>query len=117
MTLGELCTVPSYRGDASLALEFNSWRQGEIADDIETVCEAIHVAYATRLDVMLLPQASKPFELPAELAFEGKIASLKCIQDRELPLVVQDIFMKRRGAKQFGNDIQASHGAFASRLQ
>lgn len=54
---------------------------------------------------MLLPHALKALESPAPLpawvesAFKGRLAYLKCMQDRALPPVVQDVFVKQSGTE------------------
>ncbi|TVY50480.1 hypothetical protein LCER1_G006878 [Lachnellula cervina] len=69
----------------------------------------------------LLPHAMNVFETPSpppawqEPGFEGSLAYLRCVQDKAVPVFVQDMMMEKTGVEWIVGDIDTSHFPFLSR--
>ena len=92
-----------------------------VSQAIETFFHDVDPETAESLAASLTPQATLVFESPtpapawAEPAYQGKLAYLRCTQDRPSPLMLQDLFWQRSGVDWIVRNIESGHSPFASK--
>ena len=88
---------------------------------IEIFYHDVDPATAESLAASLDPQASLVFTSTApapawaEPAYQGKLAYLRCTDDRASPPPLQDLFWQRSGADWIVKDMDSSHSPFATK--
>jgi len=93
----------------------------ETANPVDIFYHDVDSHTSSVLAQSLQPQALGAFETPAppmawqEPEFEGKLAYLRCTQDRAVPAFVQDMMMEKSQVMWLVKDIETSHSPFLSR--
>ena len=92
-----------------------------VSPAIETFYHDVHPETAESLAASLEPQASFVFESPTpapawvEPEYQGKLAYVRCTEDRTVPVAVQDFFMQQSGVDWIVKDVECAHSPFVNK--